>query len=104
MPSGSTASISRQGVLPQLAVVRAVRSFHPLHDFACRLYTYPQAEDGSPTYTHMAMIAQLPNGTLLAAWQAGDGREATPGQHLVTCASLDGVLPAKPIVRCSLRC
>mmetsp|Transcript_13075 Transcript_13075/g.23292 ORF Transcript_13075/g.23292 Transcript_13075/m.23292 type:complete len:119 (+) Transcript_13075:173-529(+) len=35
------------------------------------LYTYPKGNTG-PRYTHMAMITQLPNGTLLAAWQAAD--------------------------------
>jgi hypothetical protein len=54
-----------------------------------RLYTYPKGNTG-PRYTHMAMITQLPNGTLLAAWQAADHVEGTADQHLVTCISLDG--------------
>lgn len=50
-------------------------------------------EDGGPRYTHMAMITQLPNGTLLAAWQAAKTTEGTSDQHLVTCSSLDGMAP-----------
>lgn len=42
------------------------------------------------TYTHMAMIEALPNGTLLAVWQAGVGAEGTADQHFVTSYSLDG--------------
>eukprot|EP00951_Prasinocladus_malaysianus_P015397 scaffold117943_cov47-Prasinocladus_malaysianus.AAC.1 len=38
----------------------------------------------------MAMITQLPNGTLLTAWQAADHVEGTSDQHLVMAASLDG--------------
>jgi len=63
------------------------------------LYRYPKepASAGNPeensglddTYTHMAMIEALPNGTMLVIWQAGKGNEGTKDQHFMLSYSLD---------------
>ena len=42
-----------------------------------------------PGYTHMAMVQQLPNGTLVMAWQAARTREGDSDQHIVLAFSLD---------------
>jgi len=52
------------------------------------LYRYDTTGQ-DPTYAHMAMIEALPNGTIIAMWQAGTADEGTKDQHFMSSYSID---------------